>query len=1128
MLHYLLLSILLSTASLGRVYSQSDRPSLPVDKPITFSIGGDEKHRHEVVLKGGDFFQVRVEQLGVDVLLRILNATGVEAARMQLPRSYQKEIILTFVAPAAESYWLEVSATDPKAPPGQITIRREAARAATQHDRRRVEVEHTFAEGMTARDTRNQTEIAIQKFTQARDGFEELADVRMVELTKLLIILQQARAAFHLARSFLNETDAARNRQALEHFDRAARLYHEGGEYYTEAVALMGASVAAEYLKNLPASIEFLKRAIPHLSTPETRVMKTDLLLQIVKHAIVIDDDVTALNHLLLVLPIHKELNLQRETAIVTMTIGAYYLKLGDYSRAEEFLTATLPSRSVLGSKCLEVELLVNLAAVSLALDRKAAAIKLLKEEIPPLVAQPPRCEAQQAVAWNNLGKAYYHLRDYGLAISTYNEALTLTQEKSIKADTYFNLGAAYFESRRYEKALNAYQKAAAFYRDASAQIKVDLSVIQLTKGQSALEQLETGLKLRESTGDKSGTAKTLNRLCQVYLKLGNKQAAIRTSQEALSLYAALSDRTGEAIALANAMQVWSSMGQRRLAIFFGKQSLNRIQELRRASRGIEVSLQQNYLSTFKEYYQQLAQLLIEEGLSEQAVQVLNLYRDQELFDLDPVSNAFTEQIYLSTNEIALARRYEAETNKLRSLQPQIADLKRQLGDRHAETSAESDLQKLEVEFKQSEAVFAAWLRDARRIFSQPVTYTDADRSIKSINALRDALRTLGSVDKQRAVSVYTLSADDAFYVLLIRPEGVEAFSHPTPARAAENRVEDFLTVLRCPGFDPLVEAGKIYDLVFKSVSTSNRQTTLESELDRYKPDLLLWSLGEPLDTLPLAALYDTERKQFLIERYQHAITNRLRPDLISREPKPWLKGIGFGAAREYSGYGPALPGVKKSLTTIFDDSSNGRKGIIDGPALIDDDFRRSDLESLNGRWPLVHIASHFIYHAGDADNSTLLLGDGTKFTLAEMERKQGLFAGVELLVLSACKTSVQQANAYGKVIEGLASLSQRLGANAVIGTLWNVSDLAASEREISFYRLYRDHHDWPKSEVLRQSQLDLLYGRIKVGPEGNHGAQIEGCVMPNARGRRFKIDPEAPLAHPYYWAPFVLYGSSR
>jgi CHAT domain-containing protein len=1112
----------LAHTQVSLVCGQAATDSLPANKTLDFSIGGDEKRRHTIALEAGEFFQIRVEQLGVDVSLRLLNATGAEVARMSLPRSYQKEITLTFVAPAAESYQLEVAATDQNAPAGQFTIRREAPRPATALDRRRVAVEHTFAEGMTAREARGPRppEIAIQKFTQARPQWEELAEPRMAEITKLLIIQQQAKAKFYAARTFLNEKIREPNHEALKQFEESARLYHEGGEFDKEAFALMGAAVAATNLGNFAIALQYTEHALPFFSAPEQQETKSGLLMDVVRFALAIGDDITALKYSLPAFEIYKKLGRERETILTRMTIGALYYRLGDYRRASEFLTDALPSVPTLGEKCLEVEIVVNLAAASLALDRKAEAMRLLRQELPPILARSSECKAHQAAGWNNLGAVYHRLGDYGLAINTYTEALALGGDKSTRATTYLNLGEAYFATGRIAKALNAFKQAAALYGDVSSQTRLDLDVIKSTEGLPQLQQLQTGLTLRQNTGDSSGAARTLNHLSLVYLKLNDKPAALKASQQALSLYAALNDRGGEAIALSNAMKIWQSLGRRRLAIFFGKQSLMRIQDLRRATAGLEISLQQNYARTFKDSYQQLAQLLIEEGLFEQAVQVVNLYRDQDSFDLD--RNVSAQELYLSTTETTLARRYDAETNKLRNLAPQISELKRQLGNSPAESS---ELVKLEGEFKQAGHAFNAVLRDADEMFSQPVVYSDTDRSIKSINDLRVSLRTLGTVPKQRAVSIYTFVTDERFYVLLIKPERVDVFSHPTTSRLISERVKRLLTVLRCPDSDPYLEAAKVYDLVFKSVSLNNRQTTLEAELDGYKPDLLLWSLDDELGSVPMAALYDAGRKQFLVERYQHAITNRFRPELISREPKSWLSGIGFGAAREYSGYGPALPGVKKSLDLIFNDPISGRKGLIDGPALIDDQFRRSEFETLNGRWPLVHVASHFTYHAGDADNSTLLLGDGSKLSLSELEKQPALFKGVEMLVLSACKTSVQQSNAYGKVIEGLATLSQRLGATSVIGALWNVSDLAGSERDVLFYRLYREHQDWPKSEVLRQSQLGLLYGKIAL-PFGNDRGQ--GCQTGGRPGRRFNVDLKARLAHPYYWAPFVLYGSSR
>lgn len=54
---------------------------------------------------------------------------------------------------------------------------------------------------------------------------------------------------------------------------------------------------------------------------------------------------------------------------------------------------------------------------------------------------------------------------------------------------------------------------------------------------------------------------------------------------------------------------------------------------------------------------------------------------------------------------------------------------------------------------------------------------------------------------------------------------------------------------------------------------------------------------------------------------------------------------------------------------------------------------------------PLVHIASHFCFQSGNAEGS-FQLGDDSKFSLHDMSTYPGLYAGVDLLVLSACQTA--------------------------------------------------------------------------------------------------------------------------
>jgi CHAT domain-containing protein len=170
-------------------------------------------------------------------------------------------------------------------------------------------------------------------------------------------------------------------------------------------------------------------------------------------------------------------------------------------------------------------------------------------------------------------------------------------------------------------------------------------------------------------------------------------------------------------------------------------------------------------------------------------------------------------------------------------------------------------------------------------------------------------------------------------------------------------------------------------------------------------------------------------------------------------------------------------------------------------------------------------------------------LGDGSPFTLDEMKNEKDLFSGVELLTLSACNTAAQQPDANGREVDGFAELAQRLGANSVLATLWPVADNSTPWMMREFYDLKINKH-LNKAEALRHAQLSLLKGeaslvpaavradqpqlKIEVTdtPPASRGAEI--IYIPRKDAPLFKNDPKRPFAHPYYWAPFVLFGNWR
>jgi CHAT domain-containing protein len=205
-------------------------------------------------------------------------------------------------------------------------------------------------------------------------------------------------------------------------------------------------------------------------------------------------------------------------------------------------------------------------------------------------------------------------------------------------------------------------------------------------------------------------------------------------------------------------------------------------------------------------------------------------------------------------------------------------------------------------------------------------------------------------------------------------------------------------------------------------------------------------------------------------------------------------------------------------------------------------------LAGLARRWPVVHIASHFSFRPGDETRSFLLLGDGSVLTLAEMKSQKYLFAGVELLTLSACNTAAQQADADGREIDAFAELAQRLGANAVIATLWPLADESSPRLMREFYRNRQAGGGMMKAEALRKAQLALLRGSARFsGARKARKPRPETVRIVRRNGQRsegqtradviyveakhvpsYKRDGQKPYAHPYYWAPVILIGNLR
>lgn len=111
------------------------------------------------------------------------------------------------------------------------------------------------------------------------------------------------------------------------------------------------------------------------------------------------------------------------------------------------------------------------------------------------------------------------------------------------------------------------------------------------------------------------------------------------------------------------------------------------------------------------------------------------------------------------------------------------------------------------------------------------------------------------------------------------------------------------------------------------------------------------------------------------------------------------------------------------------------------------------------------------------------------------MNEVTGLELQAEVTVLSACETGLGE-EVSGEGVVGLTRAFLLAGSRAVVASLWKIDDAAASEL------------------------MGLVYRYLSQGERPD-------VALSKAR-QDLRADPTGRLAHPFYWAAFVLYGSTR
>lgn len=928
---------------------------------------------------------------------------------------------------------------------------------------------------------------------------------------------------------------AQSNQAALSKFEQVRQLLQELNAQLDEAICLQWLGKINNSLGNKQKAIDYYAQSLTLFRAVGDELGQADALWDIGRIYSDLGEKQQALKYFNESLPLFRAVKDKNGEVSALNHVAGLYADLGEKRQALKFYNEALSLSRALNDKSSEVTLLGSIGLVHSDLGEYRQALEFLNEAWSLQIAVKNDSGAAVILnnILNNLGFVYSNLGENQQALKFYNESLSLSlaiNDKRGQAVTLNNIGRVYSGLGKLEQALKYFNESLLLRRaiddkDGEARTLGNIGAIYRISGrlEQSLKFYNQSLPLFRMVGNKRGEASMINDIALVSVALGEKQRALKLFYESLPLFHAIEDKHGKAVTLDNLFYSLARVNPR-FAVFFGKQSINNYQILRANVQGLDKNLQQTFIKSVEYTYRRLAEALIEQGRYAEAQQVLNAFKDQQFFDFSR-SRQFSP-LALTAREAELTAKFNQTLDTVAAAIRALDEYKRSIGNRQPTAIETARLKSLAAGQAAANADYLAFLKSAEQQFAVPATIKDKFPDVPDLREMQTALRELSAQTGEKSAAVYTLVSPDNYRALVITEDSISSVSTPAKGNVLNQKALQLWRLLRTPEYDPQPLAKEIYDVVFAPLAAKLPVDT----------KTILWSLDGSLRYLPMAALHDG--RQYLVERYNNVIFTRADKERLTRAVSNNLTGTGFGGSEAHTVKlgnenfnAGALPFVKTEMARIFKNNKS-TTGILSGEVLLDSRFTRSAMIStLQKRRPLVHIASHFKFEPGDEAKSFLLLGDGSSFTLDEMKRQKDLFAGVELLTLSACETAAQR-EGNGREVDGFAELAQRLGAGAVMASLWEVSDDSTAELMARFYKTYSGQSGANKAASLRSAQIALLRGEYKTTgatkrqltrEDAETAAKIK---IDSAKLKPFKASKIAPFAHPFYWSPFILIGN--
>ena len=895
-----------------------------------------------------------------------------------------------------------------------------------------------------------------------------------------------------------SELNAETSEPLLRTIDKLVVFYYRAGRY-EDALPLAKRSLAIKE-KILGIKHPSTNISLSNLAAFYSKMGQYELALPLTQRALAISEKTLGAEH--------------PRTATSLDNLAALYQDMGQYELALPLARRALAIYKNAGAEHPDtVNSLSNLALLYQNTGQYNKAMSLYRHALALNEKKLGPEHPDTATILNNMALLYRYLGQNGRALPLIKRALAIREkifgpEHPSTVASLSNLAGLYMARRQYERALPLYQRILTIYERAlsvehpdTATVMNIIALLHKKMGQYnkalSLNQHALAINKKMLGAEHPDTVQSLSNLGFLYL---SKQAYDEAKSVFHQVVTLSQTNPGAKEALWRAQhglsQWYARMKLPDLAIFWGKEAVNTLQSFRARLKSLDKELQSGFHANKKPAYTTLADLLIAEGRVGEAQSVLQMLKEQELYD-SLQRAAKTDPRSTRIELTGLERKHFAKYYDLQSQQASLSKERAEL-ERKQKIGNISEVEKKRLTeindqllppLREAMLVFLQNLQTRSDQFAKDKAYRQGESRLEMVetNLQKAMTQVLKNNPDSRVAALQYVVTDERLSILLSTPNNPPiARQIEFDGKALRNQIFSLRELLRDPKSDRAFLKDQLHDLYTRLIAP------VIDDLATLEVKTLILVPNDVLRYVPFAALYDGKR--YLVQDYALTLFNEAVKKNFNTQPvKIWhLAAMGLSLPVENL---PALTNVREELLAVAIGSG------MQGKTYLDEAFTRVVLtDSLNQNFNVLHLASHFIFVAGRPDASRLFLGDKSSLYLGDIAREDMRFDKFSLVTFSACETGLGGGlDADGRDMESLGALVQNQGARAVMATLWKVEDSSTATLMKTFYRV-RHENKLPKAAALRKAQLKF----IKRG------------------------GGKSVLAHPYYWAPFILMGDWR